>query len=104
MFDLSRMNIAIPIDIMALNRRSSRPISKRLPHVTLSRCDNDSDHIAHYKYLSDRGNFYPYKYITGMRSIFTNCADPIKCVKPTSALPVTSPVERRDIRCIQATD
>ena len=104
MFDLSRMNIAIPIDIMALNRRSSRPISKRLPHVTLSRCDNDSDHIAHYKYLSDRGNFYPYKYITGMRSIFTNCADPIKCVKPASTLPIASPVERRDIRCIQATD
>lgn len=48
MFDSSRMNIAIPIDIMALNRRSARPISKRLPHVTLSRCDNDSDSIAHY--------------------------------------------------------
>ena len=104
MHDLSRMDIAVPIDIMALNRRSVRPISKRLPHVTLSRCDNDSDHIAHYKYLSDRGTFYPYKYITSMRSIFTNCADPIKCVKPTSTLPVTSPVERRDIRCIQVTD
>ena len=102
MFDLSRMNIAISIDIMALNRRSARPISKRLPHVTLSRCDNDSDRIVHYKYLPDRGDFYPYKYITGMRNIFTNCADPIKCIKPT--IPITSPVERRDIRCIRASD
>ena len=102
MFDLSRMNIAIPIDIMALNRHSARPISKRPSHTKLSRCDNDSDHNAHYKYLPDRGDFYPYKYITGMRSIFTNCADPIKCIKPT--IPITSPIERRDIRCIRAID
>lgn len=102
MRDLGRIDIAVPIDIMALNRRSTRPISKRLPHTKLSRCDNDSDVIAHYQYLPDRGNFYPYKYITGMRSIFTNCADPIKCIKPT--IPITSPVERRDIRCIRATE
>ena len=92
MFDLSRMNIAIPIDIMALNRRSARPISKRLPHVTLSRCDNDSDHIAHYKYLPDRGDFYPYKYILDMRTKFTNRANPIKCTRPTTMLPITSSV------------
>lgn len=95
MLDLSRINIAVPIDIMALNRHSARPISKRLPHVTLSRCDNDSDPVAHYKYLPDQGAFYPYKYISGMHSVFTNCVDPIKCTKPTKILPITSSVERR---------
>lgn len=95
MLDLSRINIAIPIDIMALNRRSARPLSKRLPHTTLSRCDNDSDVIARYKYLPDRGDFYPYKYILDMRTKFTDRANPIKCTRPTQILPITSPVVER---------
>ena len=95
MLDLRRINTAVPIDIMALNSHSTRAINRRNSRTKLIRCSNDSDIIAHYKYLSDRNDFYPYKYVTPMRSIFTNCATPIKCTRPTKILPITSSVERR---------